>query len=171
MEEVARFGGVDHNIAIILSVLERLERILSDLYYRVSQASSPDWRLLLRYMADLCARHAEYIARIYYDTDLIKKMPSPEELKEIAREGRRIMGDVAEIYNRLRDSGNLEEILKAIESIEDMERIALEAYDILGKMLEAGDQMPIAMLLRVVSDECIVRRDILKELEKRTLKW
>ncbi len=169
MEEVARFGGIEHNIAIMLDVLQSLERILADLYYKASHALPPNWKLLLRYIADLCARHAEYISRAYYEADLIEKMLSPAELREIVNESKRILGDVAEIYRNVRDSGELKEILTAIENIEEMEKIILETYDILGKLEDREEQLPIATLFKIVSEECRVRRDALKELVRRSL--
>ncbi len=169
MEEVARFGGIEHNIAIMLDALQSLERILADLYYKASHALSPNWKLLLRYIADLCARHAEYISQAYYEADLIEKMLSPAELREIVNESKRILGDVTEIYKNVRNSSELKEILTAIESIEEMEKIILETYDILGKLEDREEQLPIAILFKVVSEECRVRRDALKELVRRSL--
>jgi hypothetical protein len=169
MEEIARFGGIEHNIAIMLDALQSLERILADLYYRASHISPSDWRLLLRYIADLCTRHAEYISQTYYEANLIEKMLSPAELKEIAKESERVLGDVAEIYKNVRDSSKLKEILTAIESIEEMEKIILETYDILGKLEDTEEQLLIATLFKVISEECKVRRDALKELVRRSL--
>ncbi|MEM1610549.1 MAG: hypothetical protein QXQ57_02750 [Sulfolobales archaeon] len=169
MEEVARFGGIEHNIAIMLDALQSLERILADLYYRASHISPPNWKLLLRYIADLCAKHAEYVSLTYYEVSLIEKMLSPAELKEIANESMRILGDVAEIYKKVRDSSELREILTAVENIEEMEKIVLEAHDILGKLEDTEDRFPIATLFKIISEECRVRRDILKELMRRSL--
>ncbi|MEM1611694.1 MAG: hypothetical protein QXQ57_08645 [Sulfolobales archaeon] len=169
MEEIARFGGIEHNIAIMLDALQSLERILADLYYRASHISPPNWKLLLRYIADLCAKHAEYVSLTYYEASLIEKMLSPAELKEITSESMRILGDVAEIYKKVRDSSELREILTAVESIEEMEKIVLEAHDILGKLEDTEDRFPIATLFKIISEECRVRRDILKELMRRSL--
>jgi hypothetical protein len=76
---------------------------------------------------------------------------------------------VAEIYKNVRDSSKLKEILTAIESIEEMEKIILETYDILGKLEDTEEQLPIATLFKVISEECKVRRDALKELVRRSL--
>lgn len=169
MEEVARFGGIEHNIAIMLDALQSLERILADLYYRASHISPPNWKLLLRYIADLCAKHAEYVSLTYYEANLIEKMLGPAELREIASESMRILGDVAEIYKKVRDSSELREILTAVENIEEVEKIVLEAHDILGKLEDTEDRFPIATLFKIISEECKVRRDILKELMRRSL--
>jgi len=168
MEEVARFGGLEHNVAIMLYAWEHIERILGDLYYRASQAvSSDEWRLLLRYMADSCVKHAEYIAKIYYEADLMEKISSPGELREIAMESKRILSNISETFGRARESSDIGEILSAIEYIEEFGTIVLEAEETIGRLGSGEEGRAVPALLRIIYSECTIRRDTLKLLKER----
>lgn len=168
MEEIARFGGLEHNAAIMLHAWEHIERILGDLYYRASQAvPSDEWKVLLRYIADSCIKHAEYIARIYYEAGFAEKISSPGELKEIAIESRRILSDASEAYEKASRSSDIEEIISAIEYIEEVGRIVSEVEETIGRLGGEGGGHAIPMLLRAIHGECNIRRDILKALKER----
>lgn len=164
MERIASFGGIEDNIAIMLSSWEELERFLGELYERASNIAYSH-RILLKYIADTCYRHAEYIARLYYEYEALEKTFTPGKLRKISEESRRMIQSLERKYMRARTSLDLKEILSVIEDIEDAEGIIFDTQSILEGAVDLNSSWPIARLLRVLYEECRIRRNIVREIK------
>lgn len=166
MDSIARFGAIEHNVAMALDTWEQIERMLGELYDKLSQVIYTPERIVLRYLSEMCGRHSEYIARLYYEYEAMEKRLSPEELREIDRASRKILEDLEEIYLRARNTLDPAELASAIEEIESMEDVVKEAYNTLGGYGEE-EAWHVRKLVEMIMSEARMRREVLREVIKR----
>lgn len=166
MSSIAGFGAIEHNVAIALDTWEHLERMLGELYDKLSQIVYTPEKMLLRYMSEMCEKHAEYIAKLYYEYEVLEKRLAPEELREIDRASRKILEDLEKAYLKAREALDPVELASIIDEIERMGDVFREAYNILR---EYGDDEAwhIKKLIEVISSESRIRREVLGEVVKR----
>jgi len=166
LSNIAGFGTLEHNVAIALGIWEHLERMLGELYDRLSRVVFTPEKILLKYMSEMCERHAEYIARLYYEYEALEKRLSTEELREIDKASRKVLKDMEEVYLRARNLLDPLELALAIEEMEKMSDVVRDSYSILR---EHGDDEAwyIGKLIDMITSETRIRREILGEVVKR----
>ncbi len=166
MGSIAGFGALDHNVAVTLDVWEHLEKMLAELYGRLSQIVYTPEKVLLKYMSEACERHAEYIARLYYEYEAVEKKLALDEMREIDRASKRILEDLEEIYLKAKNILNPLELASIIEEVEKMCDIARDAYEIL-RQYGDGEAWHVRALIDMIMGETRIRREVLRELVKR----
>ncbi|HWQ17415.1 MAG TPA: hypothetical protein VNL13_06260 [Sulfolobales archaeon] len=166
MSNIAGFGTLEHNVAIALGIWEQLERMLGELYDKLSRVVFTSEKILLKYLSEMCEKHAEYIARLYYEYEAMEKRLSPEELREIDRASRKVLRDIEEVYLRARNLIDPLELALAIEEMEKMCDVVRDSYNILREHGD-GEAWYIGKLIDMITSETRIRREVLGEVVKR----
>lgn len=165
MGSVAGFGALEHNIAMALDAWERLERMLGELYSRLSQIVFTPEKILLSYMSDMCEKHAEYIAKLYYEYEAMEEKLALEELREIGRASRKILEDLEQVYLKAKNLLDPPQLALAIKEVEKMCDVVVDIYSMLR---EQGEEKWYARkLIEVITSETRIRREALGEVVKR----
>lgn len=163
MVSVTRFGMLDHNVLMLLECWELVERAIHELCERAYKMTFDEHREVLRYIADMSSRHAEFIARIGGEYGAVRADIEPGELKEVADATRVSFKEVGEVIERARGEVDPLKILTLIEEVEDL---ATPIISSIKTVAREGSALSSAAeeILGIIEEEAGIRRRAIKRL-------
>lgn len=166
MLSVPRFGRLDHNVLMLLESWERVERAINELCERAYGAVFDEYREVLRYLADVSLRHAEFIARIRGEYGATGADIEPGELREVADIARVSFKDLWDVIERARGEIDPLKILGLVEEIEDL---AAPIASGVKSMSKAGSGLSGAAeeILGIIEEEAAIRRRAIKRFAEK----